>query len=382
MPVNTNILRIQPWDDKASVFQTSVESDDETDHNEEPVNVFAGESSQPKRKVRFDGVEVPTRNQGKDKAKPTKPVKPSKPTAPKNVEPAPVIPRNTTTPFGPRPTTSAPSPTQPQYRYQSPIEDSTVAKSIIDRALDATISLTQRELLAISPYLRRQMKELTTSKKIPNEVGLQEVLHASTVHKPVRVCDNCDDTIRLIVSKDSLPLRAVYPLTSGTHKFENVLDSGSQIIGMREDIWEAIGDPMHNSTMTMQAANNTHDETMGKLRDVRFTFGDLDFYLQVQVVKNAPYEILLGETLLRVDHGYRQTLPEQRPAHYPHGSEHRPQGNRPHRRTQREEPPRTVRHWQAEMERTIPVGRSIRSGGLSNVHRDCVSADQRYGLLC
>jgi hypothetical protein len=313
MQASTNILRVQPWDE-ASVFQASIETDDESDGDDEPVDVFTGESSRPKRKVRFDGVEVPTRNNGKDKAKPAAPPAASKPATPlapskpaPSGNPTPTAPNRTQVPKPAAPTAdsrpastpafrpgqSTPPTTQPQYRYQSPIEDPTIAKSIVDRALDTTISLTQRELLAISPDLRRQLKDLTTSKKIPNDVGLQEVLQ--TMVKPIRVCENCEETIHLVVGEDCLPLRAVYPLISGNHKFESVLDSGSQIIGMREDIWEAIGDPMHDTKMSLQSANNTRDETMGKLRDVRFTFGDLDFYLQIQVVRNAPYEILLGK---------------------------------------------------------------------------------------
>jgi hypothetical protein len=44
----------------------------------------------------------------------------------------------------------------------------------------------------------------------------------------------------------------------------------------------------------MEAANSTITETHGHLRNVRFTFDDIDIYLQVQVMPNAPYDILLG----------------------------------------------------------------------------------------
>ena len=123
-------------------------------------------------------------------------------------------------------------PAQPQYCYQSPIEDPTIAKNVINRALDTSISLSQSELLAISPDLRRHMKDLTTSKKLPNNVGIHEVLHSAASRTPVRVCDNCEGTIELIVGKNSVPLSAVYPLIFGHHKFENVLDNGSQINGI------------------------------------------------------------------------------------------------------------------------------------------------------
>jgi hypothetical protein len=308
MSVSSNIIRLQARNE-TSLLQTTVETEDEhesADEEEEdiePFHVFAGETSQPKRKVRFDGVEMPARNYGKDR---TKPGEGSKPTTPKN-QPSTTPPKdpNPTTPERAAATKPLPPPvvprldptssSQPQYRYQSPIEDPTLAKSIINRALDTSISLSQRELLAISPDLRRQMKDLTTSKKIANEVGIQEVVQTGMVRTCVRVCDNCDGTIDMIVGKDSLPLSSVYPYVAGSHKFENVLDSGSEINAIHAEIWEAIGEPLHGSTVTMQSANNTQNETVGKLRNLRFTFGDMDLWMQMHVVEDAPYEILLGK---------------------------------------------------------------------------------------
>jgi hypothetical protein len=44
----------------------------------------------------------------------------------------------------------------------------------------------------------------------------------------------------------------------------------------------------------MEAANSTITETHGRLRNIHFTFDNIDIYLQVQVMPNAPYDILLG----------------------------------------------------------------------------------------
>ena len=46
--------------------------------------------------------------------------------------------------------------------------------------------------------------------------------------------------------------------------------------------------------MVMESANKMKDKTMGLLQDLRINIGGYDFYLQVQVVKDAPYEMLLG----------------------------------------------------------------------------------------
>ena len=55
----------------------------------------------------------------------------------------------------------------------------------------------------------------------------------------------------------------------------------------------------------MESANKTRDETMGLLQDLKISIGGYDFYLQVQVVKEAPYEMLLGRpffTLTQATH--------------------------------------------------------------------------------
>ena len=54
----------------------------------------------------------------------------------------------------------------PQYKYQTPVEDPKLAHAVLDRALDVKIELLQRELLALSPDVRKQIKELTTTKRV------------------------------------------------------------------------------------------------------------------------------------------------------------------------------------------------------------------------
>jgi hypothetical protein len=44
----------------------------------------------------------------------------------------------------------------------------------------------------------------------------------------------------------------------------------------------------------MEAANSTITKMHGCLCNVHFTFNDIDIYLQVQVMPNTPYDILLG----------------------------------------------------------------------------------------
>jgi hypothetical protein len=49
-----------------------------------------------------------------------------------------------------------------KYHYSTPIEDPAVILKVVNCALDVPISITQQELLSISPEARKQYKELTT----------------------------------------------------------------------------------------------------------------------------------------------------------------------------------------------------------------------------
>jgi hypothetical protein len=187
----------------------------------------------------------------------------------------------------------------PQYRYSTPIEDPAVILKVVNRALDVPISITQRELLSISPEVQKQYKELTTTRQVSagtTEVGkLEEVPDDSptvysgcTIHDP----DGTDD---LQVGHDSIPLRSIFPLVKGKLTVECILDSSCQIVVMNSIIWEKLSNNLQvERALKMEAANSTITETHGRLRNVRFTFDDIDIYLQVQVMPNAPYDILLS----------------------------------------------------------------------------------------
>ena len=64
---------------------------------------------------------------------------------------------------------------------------------------------------------------------------------------------------------------------------------------MKDTIWEQLGNNLQvEERMSMEAANSSVTSSSGRLQNVRFTFGDIDIYLQVQVMSNPPYDVLLG----------------------------------------------------------------------------------------
>jgi hypothetical protein len=145
----------------------------------------------------------------------------------------------------------------------------------------------------------KQYKELTTMRQVSartTEVGkLEEVPNDSpavytgcTVHNP----DGSDD---LQVGHDSIPLHLIFLLVKGKLIVECILDSSCQIVAMNNIIWEKLSNNLQvEQALKMEATNSTITKTHGCLHNVRFTFNDIDIYLQVQVVPNTPYDILLG----------------------------------------------------------------------------------------
>jgi hypothetical protein len=187
----------------------------------------------------------------------------------------------------------------PQYQYSTPVEDPAVVLKVVNCALDVPISITQWELLSISPEARKQYKELTTTWQVSAstmEVSkLEEVPDDSptvysgcTIHNP----DGTDD---LRGGCNSIPLCLIFLLVEGKLMVECILDSGCQTVAMNSMIWEKLGNNLQvEHVLKMEAANSTITETHGRLHNIWFTFDDIDIYLQVQVMPNAPYDILLS----------------------------------------------------------------------------------------
>jgi hypothetical protein len=186
---------------------------DNTDDNEAIIQALqqAQQALEQKKKkqVQFDGVEMLMRKQkalesifkhpdqvGVAKENQSSAAGPSAPVSHITIS-TPIITasanRNITTAAIKNITTSNTS--GPQYRYSTPVKDPAVVLKVVNHALDVPASITQRELLSISPEARKQYKELTTMRQVSagtTEVGkLEEVPDNSpavysgcTVHDP------------------------------------------------------------------------------------------------------------------------------------------------------------------------------------------------------
>ncbi|KAJ7431263.1 hypothetical protein FB451DRAFT_1421730 [Mycena latifolia] len=93
----------------------------------------------------------------------------------------------------------------------------------------------------------------------------------------------------------SAALRCVYPIVNGEGVVESITDGGSQIVSMSSEEATNQGVPYDPSIqILMQSANGQVEKTLGLARNIPFGFGPLTVYLQVHVIRVAPYKVLLG----------------------------------------------------------------------------------------
>ncbi|KAF8800910.1 hypothetical protein BYT27DRAFT_7116368 [Phlegmacium glaucopus] len=167
--------------------------------------------------------------------------------------------------------------------------------------LDAPITITTRELLSVSPDIRRHIKEQLTAKRV-GTTAFVETTDQENVHQMLLASLAAEN---LIVARDIEELRAVDVIIEGC-EVEATIDDGSQILSIREDVWQKSGLPLRaDKTIVMESANLTQDKTLGLIKDLKLIIGGYDFYVQAQVVREAPYEVLLGRpffTLTQASH--------------------------------------------------------------------------------
>jgi len=222
------------------------------------------------------------------------------------------------------------------------IHDPSIATKVYNRALDTPVTITYHELLSLSPEVRSQIREATSAKRIAKENAIpttdtamlediteeemsylfpdEEIATTETttnvmlcdkeyrqINEGIVVEDDFDqyyrnlrpgeqpDPKRIFVAKESAALRSIMPLVNNHLKVESILDAGSQIIAMSEDVCHELSlayDP--TVILNMQSANGGVDPSLGLARNVPFLIGPLTFYLQVHVIRRPAYDILLG----------------------------------------------------------------------------------------
>lgn len=260
---------------------------------------------------------------------PNPPIQPSNvPDTRPSVEPSP---REKGVQAGPRARENVPG-REPgkQYRTMAPIEDPTAVDRIIRAILDRKSEFTTADVLAVSPDLRRQLRDKITPRRTDPESGgarlgafLSELLdlegesafddsieegHVFSVEVPevddrtaiekvedyyTSLLQSLPDSIT--VAAESASLRAITPIIDTLWEVEAVLDGGSQLVAMSETVWRRIGCPLDNTiSVKVQSANGQFDRSLGMCHNVPFAIAGITIYLQVHVIRGAAYDVLMG----------------------------------------------------------------------------------------
>ena len=179
----------------------------------------------------------------------------------------------------------------PDFHYQCPIEDKADMKKVFDQILDVSIPVTMRKLLSLSPDVRKQAKESTTIKKVKAATFIEVNLVSQFLHS----FDACDCHEGLVVAKESHTLWSIIPIIDRCLPIKCILDSGCQIVSMLQAVWMTLKSQLNpKHTVSMQSANGTVDHSLGIIKNLVFRFGTIELQLQVHVIEDPAYNILLG----------------------------------------------------------------------------------------
>ena len=99
----------------------------------------------------------------------------------------------------------------------------------------------------------------------------------------------------MIVAKDSHALRSVPLLINNKEEVDSIVDPSSQIVTMSEEVCHQLAlayDP--DIKLNMQSAIGSINQSLGLARNVPCKLGPITLYLQIHVIRNPTYDILLG----------------------------------------------------------------------------------------
>ena len=103
-----------------------------------------------------------------------------------------------------------------------------------------------------------------------------------------------------IVAASTDKIRVFYPVINHAREEESILDNGSQVCSASEEVAKALGiswDP--EMRIGLQSSNRSTATTLGLARNVPIYCGnDVVAYVQLHIVANAAYKVLLGRPFM------------------------------------------------------------------------------------
>lgn len=219
---------------------------------------------------------------------------------------------------------------EPTYKNRAPVEMGLDIEKLVDSVMEMEVTVPLKSLAGVSGAIQKEIRKQVTKARIPVEnqqsaqskanptvskVYLQEIMFESTVIEedvskellagsivggdPVlqyMALDAKADLSRLVVGQMTEPLRAIYVQINGVGQEECLLDGGSMIVSMSKKVAVQLGlgwDPAIR--IDMESASNHIEQTLGVARNVPFEIGGVKLFLQVHILENPPYRVLLGK---------------------------------------------------------------------------------------
>jgi hypothetical protein len=144
---------------------------------------------------------------------------------------------------------------QPSYTYKSKAANTNSTKQILQNVLDLVIpSITVSDLLTISPELQKEAVDHCRTQCVPiPSINLSTNVSVPTIQRgtPVEI-------------EHTMPLREICVMLNRVHPELGLLDEGSEIVMIQEDIWRKTNAPRNQQThMRMQTANGEAQEMGG-----------------------------------------------------------------------------------------------------------------------
>jgi hypothetical protein len=228
------------------------------------------------------------------------------------------------------------------YKNRAPVEMGLDIEKLVDSVMEMEVTVPLKSLAGVSGAIQKEIRKQVTKARIPMEdrqrvetkltetkptIYLQDLKVESTVIEkdisdellsgyivggdPVLQFvsqETGEEMPRLKVGKMTEPLRSIYTKINGVGQEECVLDGGSMIVSMNKKVAVQLGlvwDP--GVRIDMESASNHVEQTLGVARNVPFEVGGLKLFLQVHILENPPYRVLLGKPFERLGSVTMQT---------------------------------------------------------------------------
>jgi hypothetical protein len=215
------------------------------------------------------------------------------------------------------------------YTMTLQIYDAKVVHKVFKQILSTGITLLQRDLLSLTPELCTKIADAMVHKHIAR-TDAQAVLENIPEAAPVRsseahmlasfsktihelpanmtiikdpydallrqqLCGKCSSK-PVKVATESNTLRAILLTIADQEQVEAILDPGCQIVAMSEEVCIVLSIAYDlNVCLNMVSANGGVDQLLGLAKNIPFKIGEITVYLQVHILCQPAYNILLGQ---------------------------------------------------------------------------------------